>query len=239
MSLVCVSSRILHYKQISRLVGYHLVKLSSENVCNVEYRNISLGSRLLSSFTHLNKEHQNETKKSSVVPGNKSQKKKKEKLVYITLIENDNVSVLTLDDAVKLSKRRNLKLVQIKDYETKTERATYQLMSAADLLSEEKNSKKDNKDSTGVKLLSISSKIEEHDLTSKMKNIIKWLNKKNEVRISISNDDNKGEDVFKHISEKIENNGRIVQKRQRNNALKFNILPKKHSEESVESDKSS
>ncbi|XP_039279510.1 translation initiation factor IF-3, chloroplastic isoform X1 [Nilaparvata lugens] len=239
MSLVCIASRIIYSNQITRIIGYHLLKFSSGNVCKVENKCILFGRRFVSYSNYLNKENQNDPKTSSMVPDNKPKKKKKEKLVYITLIENDNISVMTHEDAMKLSKRRNLKLVQIKDYETKTERATYQLMSPAELMAEEKSSKKDKKDSTDVKLLSITSKIEEHDLVSKTKNIIKWLNKKNEVRISISNDDNKGEDVFKRIADTIEGSGRIVQKRLSNNALKFHILPMKQSEVRVENDKSS
>lgn len=129
--------------------------------------------------------------------GDKPTKKKKEKLTYITLVEgNDDVTVVTLEDATKLALRRNLKLIKVKESDTKSERPTYQLMTTAQYLAEEKKSKsktsKSNSSIKGIKLLSISSRIDSHDLNAKVNNIIKWLNKYYEVRVVISNDNGEG-----------------------------------------------
>lgn len=141
-------------------------------------------------------------KSSSASAMKKPEKKVKERLTYITLVEgNDYLTVTTLEDATKLAQRRNLKLVKIKDYDTKTERCTYQLMSPGEYLKEEKKSKnlvaKTKSNLKGSKLVSMSSKIEDNDLNSKIKNMIKWLGKQYEVRIVIS--DERGEAVSQCI----------------------------------------
>lgn len=124
------------------------------------------------------------------------QKKKKKKtfIPRITLLgQDDNMSITTLEEAEKISKRRELKLVKIVDLDTKTQRPVYKLMTgsqylAEDLkqrekLKEEKNTKSAIK---GDKVLIISSNISEHDLTTQSNKILKWIAKQYEVRIVIN-----------------------------------------------------
>lgn len=180
--------------------------------------------------------------KSKPESSGKPEKKKKEKLTYITLVESDNnVTVTTLEDATKLALRRDLKLIKIKEYETKSERPTYQLMTTSQYLAEEKKNKSkfDKKNSfiKGTKLVSISSKINNHDINAKVKNMIKWLDKRYEVRIVISNDNGEAESVYSNIAEAVKENGKVVQKRMKGADLKFQIVPLK--KEAAETDSSS
>lgn len=56
-------------------------------------------------------------------------KKKKTFIPKITLISSDeSISVTTLDEAKKISLRRDLKLVKITDLDTKTQRPIYRLV---------------------------------------------------------------------------------------------------------------
>lgn len=126
-----------------------------------------------------------------------SRKHKSDSGPVITLIGTDSSpSVVSLSDAEKLAKRRDLKLVRIVDLDTKTQRPIYKLMTGAQYYSEDR--KQRNEKSTkkeggikGDKLVTLSHRITPHDLSSKMKNITKWLSKTYEVRVVINgNSDN-------------------------------------------------
>ncbi|KAK0182979.1 hypothetical protein PV327_001058 [Microctonus hyperodae] len=124
-------------------------------------------------------------------------KKKKLFVPRITLLsETNEMTVVTLEEAQKLSKRRNLKLVKIVDFDTKSERAIYKLMRMNDFLDAETKSKAEAKEARNrsmkdEKTMTVSSKISENDLGTKIKSINKMLGKKHGVRIIISIDGNK------------------------------------------------
>jgi translation initiation factor IF-3 len=112
----------------------------------------------------------------------------------ITLIGTENnIAVLSLSEAEKIAKRRDLKLVKVVDLDTKTQRPIYQLMTGAQYykedrkLRQEKAAKKEG-GFKGEKLLTLSHRITPHDLSSRLKNISKWLSKTYEVRIVINGD---------------------------------------------------
>lgn len=83
------------------------------------------------------------------------------------------------------------------------------------------------------KSLSIGARMADHDLSSRLKNIIKWLNKRHEVRILIQGsvngaDEGNAERIVKAIEMTIKEPqviGKIVQKRQKGSYIKFNIIP--------------
>lgn len=83
---------------------------------------------------------------------NKTDNKKKKHVPKITLIsDGDKIEITTLEEAQKLSHRRNLKLVKVVDLDVKTQRPLYRIISANEYLAEElkqreeKKSKKDSK----------------------------------------------------------------------------------------------
>lgn len=152
----------------------------------------------------------------------------------VTLVSTDeSVSIVSLEEAEKISKRRDLKLVKIVDLSLKTQRPVYKLMTSAEYLTEDlkrrEEKKRTREEATikGDKLLSISARISEHDLNSKIQNVVKWLKKSYEVRVVISADGEKSkqEGIAARIEQSTKEVGNVSQKRVRDNNLRFQILP--------------
>lgn len=163
-------------------------------------------------------------------------KKKTKNDIKVTLIGSNNAaSVTSLEEAQKLSKRRNLKLVQIQEMDTKTHRPVYKLLSQAELLVTEdlKTQKTNQQVKKSEKMLTVGSRIGDNDLNSRLKNIVKWLGKQHEVRVLIEGKANDMQGCDK-IVEKMEQVikepeliGKIVQKRTKGSNYKFSIVPVK------------
>ncbi|XP_075165997.1 mitochondrial translation initiation factor 3 [Haematobia irritans] len=167
--------------------------------------------------------------------------KKSKSSIKITLIQNQNLTVTALEEARNLAKRRSMHLVQVQKMDNKTQRPVYKLVSSAEHLQQElselKGQDKDGgaSDKAGQKksekALNIGSRISEHDLSSRLKNISKWLEKRHEVRILIQGTEGdmaNSEKIFKTIEEFVKSPeiiGKIVQKRNKGSVIKFNILP--------------
>lgn len=122
-------------------------------------------------------------------------KKKTVRIPKITLVSPDeSIQIVTLEEAQKISRRRDLKLIKVIDLDTKTHRPVFKLMSGSDYHAEDlkqreiRKEKKNDIAVKGEKLLLINSRITEHDLESRIKNIIRWLNKKYEIRVVLSGD---------------------------------------------------
>uniref|UniRef100_U5EQP9 Putative translation initiation factor-3 n=1 Tax=Corethrella appendiculata TaxID=1370023 RepID=U5EQP9_9DIPT len=200
----------------------HLINLN-QKINNVKL--ISTSKFLLNSSNSSSSQNESATKPDS-----------KKKQTQITLIlPGDSVEVCTLEIAQKISKRRDLKLVKIVDLDTKSERPIYKLMTASGLLNEElkrreeRRKQRADKSIKGEKLLSLTSRITEHDLNSKIQMAIKWLQKLYEVRVIIlgdTNDSTKQEKISKMIETSTSELGNIVQKREKHGTLRFQILPK-------------
>lgn len=112
----------------------------------------------------------------------------------ITLIGTDeNISVITLQEAEKLAKRRDLKLLKISDLDDKAQRPLYRLFTNVQLFEGQKQKDFEKTKNTsgfkGEKLLALSSKIAEHDLLEKVRKIDKWIEKNYEVHIVITGQD--------------------------------------------------
>lgn len=114
----------------------------------------------------------------------------------ITLLDlHNNISVTTLSKAEKIALSQNLKVVRVVDKEIRSLRPVYKLMSESQYLSEELLDKKklrENKEALksnsirGDKLMALSVRINENDLTLKISKTLKWLQKQFEVRLVIS-----------------------------------------------------
>ncbi|XP_049810229.1 translation initiation factor IF-3, mitochondrial isoform X3 [Schistocerca nitens] len=172
-------------------------------------------------------------------------KKKQPHIPKITLHGTDgSISVVSLEEAQKLSKRRDLKLLKVTDLDSSQQRPVYKLLTESQYLEEEKGHKdlkKLKKDTgfKGSKLLPLTTKIGDHDLHARLKNISKWLAKNFEVRVVISGDEpdqsksvssqemNCQEKIYDEITAHLKNEGRVIQKRFKGNDLKFQILPLK------------
>uniref|UniRef100_T1GM17 Translation initiation factor 3 N-terminal domain-containing protein n=1 Tax=Megaselia scalaris TaxID=36166 RepID=T1GM17_MEGSC len=172
----------------------------------------------------------------------REEKPKKNHGVKITLIGANNApSITSLEEAQKLSKRRNLKLVQIQSMDSKTQRPVYKMLSAADLLLNEDLKKLKGAPKSGnqsqskkpEKMLTVGSRIGDNDLNSRLKNIVKWLGKQYEIKVLIegkSNDIESCDRILEKMEQVIKEPaliGKIVQKRKKGDNYKFNILPVK------------
>lgn len=94
---------------------------------------------------------------------------------------------------------------------------------------EEKKEAKKEQHLKSEKLLTLSNKITEHDLGSKIAKCVKWIEKNHEIRVSISGDDSekqKTEKIIAAIEEGMKPvNGRMLQKRVKDGIVKFTIMP--------------
>ncbi|XP_017768058.1 PREDICTED: translation initiation factor IF-3 [Nicrophorus vespilloides] len=178
-------------------------------------------------------------------PINTSQVKKPKKpfIPRITLISADNIAISTLEDAQRLAKRRDLKLVKILDLDTKTQRPVYKLMTGTEYHQEDlkqreakKNERINSNALRGEKLLILNSTIAEHDLNVHINKILKWVEKRYEVRVMINGDMEKADNIYKFIENKAQDVGKLLQKRQKGNDMKFQIIPQKRNSSSGNDD---
>lgn len=109
---------------------------------------------------------------------------------------------------------------------------------------EEKKEAKKEQHIKPEKLLTLGTKITEHDLASKMSKCVKWVEKLHEVRVVISgdpSDSQKAEKIANTIEEEVKKvDGRVLQKRLNAGTIKFSIMPtiKKEPKEKPATDKS-
>lgn len=130
-----------------------------------------------------------------VDPVTGEEKKKKTNIIpKITLLSGDQLTITTLEEAQKISKRRDLRLVKIVDVDTKTQRPVYKLMTGTEYHAEDlrqREQKKKDKQKSGIKgekVLIVNHNISEHDLDTNIRKIIKWIAKSYEVRVVINGD---------------------------------------------------
>lgn len=127
--------------------------------------------------------------------GTKKPRPKTVPVSKITLVSPDNsVTMTVLEEAQRLAKRRNLTLVKVDDVKDKT-RAVYKLVNSADILEEDATSVEDTtaqKLKKGTKIFYISGKITEHDLQTKIKNMVRLLSKGHKVKIFVTLDGSDG-----------------------------------------------
>ncbi|XP_039483903.1 translation initiation factor IF-3 [Drosophila santomea] len=156
----------------------------------------------------------------------------------ITLIQqNQSMSITTLEEAQKLAKRRELHLLRLEQADAKTGRAMFKLVTAAEMLSDDaeqsRSASEKVREKKTEKSLTIGARITEHDLSSRLKNIVKWLAKRHEVRILIQGnasgaDESSAERIVKAIEQTIKEPqliGKIVQRRSKSAFIKFTIIP--------------
>jgi translation initiation factor IF-3 len=172
---------------------------------------------------------------SNAIGDEAAKKKKTVPEQRVTLInESDKMEVITLEKAKKLAEKRQMKLVNIVDFDTKSSRPIYKMMSAHEYHAEElkrREHKKELRNSPHLKaekLLTLGSKITEHDLIAKAAKVKKWIEKMHEVRVVISceGDNEKAEKVSVIIEEAGKEKGaKILQKRTQNNTIRYTVMP--------------
>ncbi|XP_054267692.1 uncharacterized protein LOC128989713 [Macrosteles quadrilineatus] len=235
----CVQNRLM-YVCSSNPKQYKFIPPFNELVGKVpSFQNLEVTSRLTYSTQSRPSNFNPANDKSSLENAKPDQtKKKKELKVYISLLASDGnfISVTTIEEATKLAKRRNMRLSKEMDYDPKTGRAVYKLVTESEYLKgdtdwgDSKSRKEKGKSTKGDKVVSLTSSTAEHDVLIKVKMMLKWLEKRHEVKVVITGDSKNGENVFKIIEREISINGRIVQKRSKGPDIRFQILPPKKTE---------
>lgn len=120
------------------------------------------------------------------------------------------------------------------DLDTKTQRAVFRLMTGSEFHEEELKRREEKKKARndphvkGEKLLTLTSKISEHDLNSKLTKVQTWLRKFYEVRVVLNAGDHetqKAEKIVSTLESGILALGKINQKRIKDGHIRFSILP--------------
>lgn len=180
------------------------------------------------------KTYNNDFNKTDEAESTSDKKTKKDSPMIILIDTEDKISVISLSQAEKIARRRDLKVVKIEDSSLRTsDKQVYKLMTGKQYFDEEVKAKKNFKSTPflkGEKVLTISSKIAAHDLKSKHKKIKVWLDKGYQIRVTITSrgtENKDAENIFAAIEEEINNKGRILQQRVKAGNFKFSIVPPK------------
>ena len=156
-------------------------------------------------------------------------KKKTPRIPRITLIHPDeSVTIVLLEEAQRLAKRRNLHLTKMPYIETKSDREVYKLYSNADAISEtvEKHSGEtstNDKQVKSTKLFPIQSRISDHDLDVKINNVNKLLTKRHRIKLLISFTLEEKERLLQHVKRKVQ--GVLSEERMKQNSVILIYLP--------------
>src|SRR5690349_24359412 len=112
---------------------------------------------------------------------------------------------------------------------------TFRLMTGSEYHAEEIKKREEKKEARkeqhikSEKLLTLNSKITQHDLESKIAKCTKWIEKLHEVRVVVSgseSDVQKTENIVSTIEQEMAKiSGRILQKRIKNGEARFSIMP--------------
>lgn len=116
----------------------------------------------------------------------KETKRKTQRIPKITLIHTDkSISVISLDDAEKLAKRRNLELIHVSNT-SKSGRSVYELVDSLKIVKTANNVAETHKyeqKTKPAKLFAIKQNIMDYDLNVKINNINKTLKKNYKAKI--------------------------------------------------------
>ncbi|XP_034181901.1 uncharacterized protein LOC117605100 [Osmia lignaria lignaria] len=188
------------------------------------------------------------TCKNDVEETTVKKKKKTVRIPEITLMNIDgSITVTKLEQAEKLAKRHNFYLIKLPYIDTKGSRHIYKLVDHATYIREIGTSEKDKNKETNqngkkdhkyksTKLFEISSKINKHDLDTKLNNINKLLNKDHIVKIIFTYSENhkNKEEVLQDIKKNIQ--GVMEGEKILETCTRFTYLPLKAENEKSESD---
>lgn len=250
-----------NYSQVSLKANVSLMNTSSTNRTSVHYVQCNVIGfpgyqttpvKCLSTNSVYMK-----TFKSDAEPGKESgkfgknhvptpKKYKEDTSPQILLIESEGKMInITLKQAERMAKRRDLKIVQVEDptLKGKTNKLVYKLITGKEYyeVSKAKKEAKITPTIKGEKTLTVTGKIAEHDLTAKLHNIEKWLKKGFQIKVTIASRGSSPEDlenVYSKMEEEVTRiNGRILQRREKFGDIKFFVAPpkeEKHPEKNLD-----
>ncbi|XP_014613975.1 PREDICTED: uncharacterized protein LOC106792229 isoform X2 [Polistes canadensis] len=124
----------------------------------------------------------------------------------------DSMTVITLEEAQKLAKRRNLILIKVDDEQKCSSKDTYKLVEPTEHLKESKIKDKGdtkNNDIKSIKLIQLSAKISMYDTEIKLKNVNRLLKKRHKVKLIINYDSEIPDKILKYVESSIKQHGTI------------------------------
>ncbi|XP_068202250.1 uncharacterized protein mIF3 [Palaemon carinicauda] len=210
-------------------IGVHGLSMDSSNIYPREFHTSSVPLKTFSDAVKSgNQENERKMGKKRLDDGSPL-------ILLIENAESSNMLSVTLKQAERIAKRRDLKLVLVEDpsLKGKPSRSIYKLITGREYY-EISRAKKEEKSTSGIKgekTLTLNGNIAANDLKSKLQNIKKWLTKGYQVRVTISAKGGSAENVegvFNEIKNEVENiEGRILQRREKNGDTKFYVAPPK------------
>ncbi|XP_033360947.1 uncharacterized protein LOC117239479 isoform X2 [Bombus vosnesenskii] len=157
----------------------------------------------------------------------KEKKRKTQRIPKITLIHTDkSISVISLEDAEKLAKRRNLGLIHVSNA-SKSGRSVYELENSSKIdkiTSDVAETHKNEQKTKSVKLFTIKQNIKDYDLNVKINNINKTLKRNYKAKIFFSHPKGLQEEVIEEMKQKIQGIISGTQKRKDSTILVYTPL---------------
>ncbi|XP_076479941.1 uncharacterized protein LOC117163504 isoform X2 [Bombus vancouverensis nearcticus] len=159
----------------------------------------------------------------------KEKKRKTPRIPKITLIHTDkSISVISLEDAEKLAKRRNLELIHVSNT-SKSGRSVYELEDSSkigEITSDVAETHKNEQKIKSAKLFTIKQNIMDYDLNVKINNINKTLKRNYKAKIFFSHPKGLQEEVIEEVKQKIQGIISGTQKRKDSTILVYTPLLK-------------
>ncbi|CAG7820085.1 unnamed protein product [Allacma fusca] len=166
----------------------------------------------------------------------KAKSKRAEPPPILLMDEREAISVISLEDAGKLAKKRGLYLVESVDHGMKSGKQVYKLVSKSQFYGDDWKTKKEGTDPQGKKpkeekSVLLKGKISDHDVAIKTKQILKLVEKGHTVRVSIGQvgiQNQNPEAVYKVMENLLKDEPvKILQKVVTSAQVRFQILPSK------------
>ncbi|XP_043587716.1 uncharacterized protein LOC122570001 [Bombus pyrosoma] len=184
----------------------------------------SIRSFLIKNNSNVNQYVQNCSKSCIDDADGKEKKRKTQRIPKITLIHTDkSISVISLEEAEKLAKRRNLELIHVSNI-SKSGRSVYELGNSLKIDEITSNAAKTHKSEQKIKsakLFTIKQNIMDYDLNVKINSINRALKKNYKAKIFFSHPKGLQEEVMEEIKKKIQGDISGTQKRKDSTILVY------------------
>lgn len=189
----------------------------------------SIRSFLIKNNNNVNQYVQNFSKSCIDDADEKEKKRKTQRIPKITLIHTDkSISVISLEEAEKLAKRRNLELIHVSNT-SKSGRNIYELGNSSkidEITSNAAETHKSEQKIKSAKLFTIKQNIMDYDLNVKINNINRALKKNYKAKILFSHPKGLQEEVIEEIKKKIQGDISGTQKKKNSTVLVYSPLLK-------------
>jgi len=156
----------------------------------------------------------------------------------LLLSETNALTVVTLDEAHKMALKKRLHLVEVHGESAihlSKDKKVYKLVKDLEFVEDKEVTLKDPKEKEvkkekELKTVILRSKAADHDVLSKVKQMVKWIEKGHPIRVMIGQEGDKGnsEHVYHLIESNMKESGaRFLQKVKKGDQIRFQVVPPK------------